>query len=410
MINKRDIAILLGNVVDHCDRSLYIFLAPVIAPLFFPNSNELVSLTLAYLILSGEFIAKPLGNYIFAIIADNKGAGVALSYSLIGIGVFTGLIAILPDYNSIGIIAPILLASLRVIGGVFAAGESVVANLYVLEGKSGAAAMRRSYLYQSSTIAGIILASVATTIIFYVNISQIWRIPFAFGSLAALIGYFFRIYLIDRKLLSVETKKPAVYDLRKNIQTIKRHRLTIVKIIIAQNISQISYVLPFVLMNYFVPLITDISRETMMVGNNLMLIFDLIMLFVIGEVSKNFYPATIMKYASFILMVTIIPLWFFLPNSSILYVSFVRFWVVVWGIIFLCPLSIWCRQQLHDSQDRYLIIGMGSSIASVLAGKMTPSLCLFLYYLSGSYIILSLYFFVIFASCWLMLMKSAEIA
>lgn len=410
MTRKRDIAILLGNIIDHFDRSLYIFLAPVIAPLFFPNTDEIVSLTLAYLILSGELIAKPLGNYIFSIIADNKGPGGALSYSLIGIGVFTGLIAILPVYNTIGVMAPILLALVRVIGGVFAAGESVVANLYVLEGKNGSSAMRRSYLYQSSTIIGIILASLATTIIFYSEIKEIWRLPFALGSIAAFMGYFFRIYFSDLKLPHVPDKKSAIYDLRKNINVLKRHRLTLIKIILAQNISQISYVLPFVLMNYFVPLITDIPRDTMMIGNNVMLVFDLIMLFVIGEVSKNFSPSIIMQYSSFVLMVTIIPLWFFIPNSSILYVSFVRFWVVIWGVIFLCPLSIWCRNQLHNSKDRYLIIGMGSSIASIFAGKLTPSLCLFVYYISGSYIILSLYFFIIFAACWLMLVKSSESA
>lgn len=408
MTNKRDIAILLGNIVDHFDRSLYIFLAPIIAPLFFPNTDQLVSLTLAYLILSGELIAKPLGNYIFAVIADNKGPGVALSYSLMGIGIFTGLISILPDYQAIGIMAPILLALTRVIGGIFAAGESVVANLYVLEGRNGASAMRRSYLYQSSTIIGIILASVAATVIFYCAIREIWRIPFAFGSVAAFMGYFFRIYFFDQKFLNEPSKRPIIYGLKSGVKIIRQYKLTLMKIILAQNISQISYVLPFVLMNYFVPLITDIPTTTMMVANNLMLVFDLIMLCAIGELSKHFHPANIMKYSSFVLMVTIIPLWFFIPNSSILYVSFIRVWIVIWGIIFLCPLSIWCRDQLHDSKDRYLIIGLGSSIASIFAGKMTPSLCLFLYYISGSYIILSLYFFAIFASCWLMLVKSSE--
>ncbi|MCP5369358.1 MAG: MFS transporter [Rickettsiaceae bacterium] len=409
MINKRDVAILLGNVIDHFDRSLYIFLAPIIAPLFFPNSDEVVSLILAYLVLSGDLVAKPLGKYIFAIIADNHGPGIALSYSLIGIGIFTGLISILPTYTIVGVGSSILLVILRLIGGVFAAGEILVANLYILEGRVGAGAIRRSYLYQSSTIVGIIAASLAATIVFHLSYSEAWRIPFGLGAVAAFIGYFFRIYFFHTELVKVHLKKSVSYNLKKNIKTLNSYKLLLFKIILTQNISQITYVLPFVVMNHFVPLITGISTKMMMLANNFMLVFDLIMLFVIGEISTKFTPEILLKYSSGVLTVTIIPLWFFIENSSLLYVSFIRFWIVTWGIIFLCPLSVWCRDQVSDAQARYLIIGMGNSISSIFAGKITPVLCLWFYYITGSYMVLSLYFFIIFAACWLMLVRNPNI-
>lgn len=88
-LHKRDITILVGNTVDHFDTSLYIFLAPIIALVFFPNTDKLLSLIMAYGILATSIITKPLGTYLFGMIARLKGPVAALSNSLIGVGVFT---------------------------------------------------------------------------------------------------------------------------------------------------------------------------------------------------------------------------------------------------------------------------------------------------------------------------------
>ena len=77
-LSKRDYSILIGNTVDHFDTALYAFLAPIFAQLFFPNSDPMISLILAYSILATTIITRPLGSYIFGLIALTHGPAVSL--------------------------------------------------------------------------------------------------------------------------------------------------------------------------------------------------------------------------------------------------------------------------------------------------------------------------------------------
>ena len=86
---RKEIIILLGNIADHFDTYLYVFLAPVLAKLFFPNSDPVISLILSYSVLSSSIVTRPFGSYIFSIIAARNKTLNALSYSLMGIGCAT---------------------------------------------------------------------------------------------------------------------------------------------------------------------------------------------------------------------------------------------------------------------------------------------------------------------------------
>ena len=126
-LNKKDITILIGNTVDHFDTSLYIFLAPIIAPVFFPNTDKLLSLIMAYGILATSIITRPLGTYLFGTIARLKGPVVALSHSLIGVGTLTLFMGLLPGHATIGWLAPLLFMTFRILREIFAAGETSIA-------------------------------------------------------------------------------------------------------------------------------------------------------------------------------------------------------------------------------------------------------------------------------------------
>ena len=190
--SQKDFTILLGNAVDHFDTSIYAFLAPVMAPLFFPHTDPVVGLIMAYSIFATSIITRPFGTYIFGMIAKVSGPSRALSYSLIGVGIATFLIGTLPDHNKIGVMAPVLLILLRMMREIFAAGESAIVKLYILQDKSESEAFKNSYLYQTSTICGIAFASLAATFVHYLDMENSWRMVFFFGGIAAVIGYILR--------------------------------------------------------------------------------------------------------------------------------------------------------------------------------------------------------------------------
>ena len=117
----------------------------------------------------------------FGMIAMNYNSTTSLAYSLIGVAILTMAIGLLPTYDHIGILAPILLVILRTLRGIFSAGETAIAKLHIIEDKPARQAFRSSYAYQTSTMLGIVLASSASTYVIIVEQDALWRYCFLFG-------------------------------------------------------------------------------------------------------------------------------------------------------------------------------------------------------------------------------------
>ena len=392
-LHKRDITILVGNTVDHFDTSLYIFLAPIIAPVFFPNTDKLLSLIMAYGILATSIITKPLGTYLFGMIARLKGPVAALSNSLIGVGVFTVFIGLLPGHATIGWVAPLLFVVFRVLREVFAAGETSIAKLYIMEDKVEQEAFKGSYLYQLSTILGTILASLAATIVYYIDITDSWRVCHLLGGSAAIIGYFLRKLTLQKETKALKTpfKFYGLYGLK----VLWNNKLNLVKIAIVTGFSHMTYLIPFVTMNHMVPMVTNIQEKTMMAVNSFMLVFDMVSIPIIGKIVSRHNPSQVMYIASIILALSIVPLWYFITDSSIYYVTFVRFWIVIWGVVYMCPLNLWCKNQVKGD-EKYMVVGMGSTFGGSTIGKLTPFICLIIVHYTGSYLPIALYIMTVF--------------
>ncbi len=132
-------------------------------------------------------------------------------------------------------------------------------------------------------------------------------------------------------------------------------------------------------MNCFVPFITSITLETMMIYNTALLVIDMFLIPAIGNRIIKYDGVKIMTLSSLVLATTIIPLFAFLPQSSLTYVLFVRVWIVFWGVVFLCPMNYWYRG-LFQTSDQYLMVGMGGALGSTLIGRFTIPICLSLWY------------------------------
>ncbi|KJV58279.1 sugar (and other) transporter family protein [Rickettsia felis str. Pedreira] len=400
--------------MDHFDTALYGFLAPLLAGIFFPNHDKVVALILTYSVLATSLFTRPVGSYFFGVIAKKYDGVFALSHSLIGVAFTTSLIGLIPSHAQIGWLAPLLLVLLRTLQGIYSEGECAIAKLYILENKEEKKAFKASYLYQTSTMVGIILASFISTIVLNVEYNEYWRLCFIFGGFTALIGYFLRksgnytslratkrSVAISGILPKIASPKPTVFprndvvsSLLLDLNTIWNSKLSILRISFVVGFSYMTYIVPFVFMNSFIPLITDISIETMMKFNTEFLIFDMVMIPIIGHLTKKFHYLKILNGTLILMSLSIIPLWLFLNNSSIWYVNFVRIWIIILGVGFLAPLNCWLND-LFKTADKYMLVGIGSSIGASLIGRLTPSICLMLWHVTGSSLSIAVYIAVI---------------
>lgn len=375
-ISPKDVSILIGNTLDHYDSAIYGFLAPILAPLFFPNYDPIVQLILAYSILGTSLVTRPIGAFIFGMIARNYGPVSGMSYSLIGIAITSVCIGSLPVYAAMGWIAPFTLILLRMVKGIFAAGESTIAKMYIMENKSAAAALKASFYYQSSSMLGSILASGAVSLVIFSSL-EAWRMCFWIGGLAGLTGYFLRRYHDEPNACKAfDSYRISV------LPTFWKNRANLLRVAMATGFGHVTATIPFIFMNSFVPLITDISFETMMLLNTALLIIDMLLIPSMGQYLIRYDSRKVMISSSLILALTIVPLFAYLPKASLNYVIFVRMWIVFWGVVFLCPLNFWFKS-LFPASDQYLLTGMGGALGAGVIGRLTIPLCLWLWHASG---------------------------
>ena len=394
---KRDLLILIGNVIDHFDTSLYTYLAPILAPLFFPSEDPIVGLIAAYSIFATSIVTRPLGIYIFSFIARNKGGAKALSLSLTGVGIFTILIGMLPDYTVLGIFTPIIFVFLHSSREIFSSGEVAVAGIYILEDQEGKAAFQRSYLFQASTMLGIILASIAATITYYADYKDFWRFFYFLGGSVASVGYLLRKNLLKER---ADKKIPRIYyNKLHGFKILFNNKLNLFRVGIVGGLSYVTYLAAFVILDRLVPMISNIDVKYAVTMNNLMLFVDLILIFLIGSVISGYSSKKVMQTASGVLMLAIIPLFYFLKDASIYYVMFVKLFIILWGIIYMCPLKLWLKEQIQG-EDKYIVIGFGSALGNSIIGKMSPSICLAIFHYTGNIILVAAYLAGIFATAY----------
>jgi MHS family proline/betaine transporter-like MFS transporter len=176
-----------------------------IAKLFFPTSSELSSLLLSMATLGVGLAMRPVGAIVLGIYADRVGRRAALSWAIVIMALGTGLIAVAPTYESVGVAAPLLIVFARLLQGFSCGGEIGSAIAFLAEN----APERRRGLYASwqaaSQAAGFLLAAIVTMVMtLSMTAAQIesggWRWPFVFGLLIAPVGFYIRSKLDEPDL------------------------------------------------------------------------------------------------------------------------------------------------------------------------------------------------------------------
>ncbi|MEU0492406.1 MFS transporter [Nocardiopsis sp. NPDC006139] len=191
------VASLTGSTIEWFDFFLYgTASALIFNKFFFPSDDPLVSLMLSYLTFSLTFFIRPLGGVVFSHIGDKIGRKKTLVITLSLMGGATMLIGLLPTYETIGILAPILLILLRIVQGLGIGGEWGGALLLAYE---YAPANKRGLfgsVPQMGITLGMLLASLALTLMSLLPDAQFeawgWRVPFVASILLVLLGLWIR--------------------------------------------------------------------------------------------------------------------------------------------------------------------------------------------------------------------------
>lgn len=371
-------SMLLGNLFEHYDAALFSLLSPFLAPLFFPNQDPLTALILSYCMIPLGMIARPLGSLIFGYIGDVYGRKEALILSLLGMAIFTGMMGVLPTYHQIGILAPILLLIGRILQNFFAAGEIMGGAIYLIECSSIESDKNMvSSLYNSSTVAGILLASIAVSIICLFDVVlQCWRILYFLGCFTAIFAFFLRVRIPANTL--IVKHQILKLSVKNTFKTYWNKRKILFTIAITSGFYYASYVLPLVMMNGFIPLISRVSQTEMMHLNTFLLVIDFLLLPLVGILANRFSKEKIMMVAGLAPLFFGLPVFLLLEDASFFTVTFIQLLLVIIGVCFSALFHAWI-QNLVAPTYRYTFISFSYALGSQVIGGPTAAISLWLF-------------------------------
>jgi metabolite-proton symporter len=193
----------IGTAIEWYDFFLYGFLAATVFPkLFFPTLSPINGIFAAFSTYFVGFLARPIGGAFFGWFGDRVGRKSTLIATLLLMGIATALIGLLPGYAQIGLVAPILLATLRFLQGAGVGGEWGGSVLLSQEYGDD----RRRGFWASWPQAGVpvglalsVLALLAFRALFpgAAFLGWGWRIPLLLSLVLLLVGLYIRLRILE---------------------------------------------------------------------------------------------------------------------------------------------------------------------------------------------------------------------
>ncbi len=193
----------IGTAIEFYDFYVYATAAAlVIGPVFFPHGSATAQALSAFVTFGIAFIARPIGSFLFGHFGDRIGRKSTLVASLLVMGISTTLIGLVPGYDSIGTLAPVLLCILRFGQGIGLGGEWGGAALLATE---NAPAGKRGWFGMFPQLGPSVGFLASNGLFFGLAIalsdeqfrSWGWRVPFLVSAVLVALGLYVRLKIAE---------------------------------------------------------------------------------------------------------------------------------------------------------------------------------------------------------------------
>lgn len=229
----------MGNATEWYDYGVYAATASYLTDAFFPGSLGTLGTMLGFAI---SFVLRPVGGMVWGPLGDRVGRKAVLATTILLMAAATGCIGLVPSHATIGIAAPILLITLRVVQGFSTGGEYGGAATYIAESTDE---RRRGFLgsfLEFGTLSGFVGGS-TVVLILQVLLSDDamaswgWRIPFLLAVPLGMIGWYLRSKLDESPVFTeVSKQKQNQGGLRVLLRDYRRELLTLAGLVVALNV------------------------------------------------------------------------------------------------------------------------------------------------------------------------------
>lgn len=380
----------IGTLIEYYDYYLYGLASAAVFPaVFFSTEDQVIAQLSSFATFAVGFFLRPVGGIVWGIIGDRVGRKVVLMSTVVGMGIATTGIGLIPPDAAIGVAAPLLLLFFRLCQGFFVGGEMGGAATMVVE----AAPIGRKGLYGAFLISGAGVANVVsgglmaglglTPGSWFIEWG--WRIPFVFSMVLAIAAVILRRHLEESdEFTETQTLLVSATGKKHNplVEAFRHPKNTILGILIGlpQSIAGyvvLTYGLSFMVSNKELPAWMGFVG-TMIVG-----LLQIVVAPLWGHISDRIGRRTVyvigclgfaaMVYPAFTLFST--------GNMWLIWLGqIVGF--VVFGVAMQATLATMLAE-MFDPEARTTGVNIGYQISNTLGGGLAPIICVALVAAAG---------------------------
>ena len=204
-----------GNFLEMYDFMVFGYFAAAIGRAYFPAGDEIDTLLKSLATFGAGFLMRPVGAVMLGAYADRHGrrAGLLLTLGLMGLGVVT--LTVTPGYLAIGLAAPLIVLTGRLVQGFSAGAELGAVSVYLAEiaapGRKGFFVAWQSASQQAAVIVAAGMGAVISLALSPADLASWgWRIPLAFGCLIVPLVFLLRRHLKETRAFETRLARPTL--------------------------------------------------------------------------------------------------------------------------------------------------------------------------------------------------------
>lgn len=389
----------IGNVLEWYDFALYGHFAILIGKLFLPTKDPQLATILAYTIFAIGFTMRPVGGILFGYIGDKYGRRTSLAISILMMAIPTACIGLLPTYEQIGILAPILLIVIRLLQGASIGGEFSGCIAFLVEYSPANRRGLVGSLSMMSLAGGMLLGSIVATAVSHFMAPEAfevwgWRIPFLVGLFVGLIGVYVRMGLDESPIYMESKARNSLSDtpVREVIKNYMPELLLSVGIYLTVTVP--FYTLTIFMKSYMSSELGYSYNDSLIV--NLISLSVAIIAMPIGAwVSDRYGRKPVLKYTAIAMVICMYPIFWLVKSSGFEagVISQLIFSVLVGFYMGPMPAAL---VELFPTRVRFTGVAVSYNLSVAAFGSTTPAVATWLVGTTGHYsVALYVIFFVI---------------
>lgn len=372
----------VGNLVEWYDWYAYSAFSLYFSASFFPKDNQTAQLLNTAGVFALGFLMRPIGGWMFGRIADKIGRKQSMTLSVLLMSLGSLLIALTPAYRTIGIMAPVLLLTARLLQGLSVGGEYGVSATYLSE----MASRNRRGFYSSfqyvTLIGGQLIALGIQLLLQKLILSEQqlaewgWRIPFVIGAVLSLVALYLRKNLQETAAFeahkdSREEKKGTINELMKHPRAV----FTVVGLTLGGTLAFYTYT---TYMQKFLVNTVHLSKgESTLISFLTLLIFALFQP-VFGGLSDRIGRRPLLIGFGVLGTLCTVPLMTLLSHTTSLYTAFILLLCALIIVSGYTSINAVVKAELFPAEIRALGVGLPYAVTVAIFGGSAEYVALWL--------------------------------